>query len=58
MEYDAAIENLNQLLDAGGANQAHPLAGLVKALGELMQTYEKRPEPAWLPNLVRRWFFR
>ncbi len=41
-EYEAAVEHLNQLLDAGGANQAHPLAGLVEALGELIQTYEKR----------------
>ncbi len=44
-EYDAAIEHLNQLLDTGGANQAHPLAGLVEALGELIQTYEKRQTP-------------
>ncbi len=44
-EYDAAVEHLNQLLDAGGADQAHPLAGLVEALGELIQTYEKRQTP-------------
>ena len=44
-EYEAAVEHLNQLLDAGGANQAHPLAGLVEALGELIQTYEKRQTP-------------
>lgn len=43
--YEAAVEHLNQLLDAGGANQAHPLAGLVEALGELIQTYEKRQTP-------------
>lgn len=43
--YEAAVEHLNQLLDAGGANQAHPLAGLVEALGELIQTYEKRQAP-------------
>ena len=40
--YEAAVEHLNQLLDAGGANQAHSLAGLVEALGELIQAYEKR----------------
>ncbi len=40
--YDAAVEHLNQLLDAGGANQMHPLAGLVEALGEPIQAYEKR----------------
>jgi HTH-type transcriptional regulator/antitoxin HigA len=44
-EYAAAVEHLNQLLDAGCANQAHPLAGLVEALGELIQTYEKRQTP-------------
>lgn len=44
-EYKAAIEHLNELLDAGGANEAHPLAGLVEALGELIQAYEKRQAP-------------
>jgi len=44
-EYEAAVEHLNQLLDAGGANQVHPLAGLVEALGELIQAYEKRETP-------------
>ncbi len=44
-EYEAAVKHLNQLLDAGGANQAHPLAGLVEALGELIQAYEKRQTP-------------
>ena len=45
LEYETAVEHLNQLLDAGGANQAHPLAGLVDALGELIQAYEKRQAP-------------
>ena len=45
LEYETAVEHLNQLLDAGGANQAHPLAGLVEALGELIQAYEKRQAP-------------
>ncbi|MEO8137774.1 MAG: transcriptional regulator [Betaproteobacteria bacterium] len=44
-EYIAAIENLNELLDAGGANEAHPLAGLVEALGALIQSWEKRQAP-------------
>lgn len=43
--YEAAVDHLNQLLDAGGANQTHPLAGLVEALGELIHTYEKRQAP-------------
>ena len=56
-EYEAAVEHLNQLLDAGGANQAHPLAGLVEALGELIQTYEKRqaPMPEAEPREVLRY---
>ena len=56
-EYEAAVEHLNQLLDAGGANQAHPLAGLVEALGELIQAYEKRqtPMPDAEPRQVLRY---
>ena len=55
--YDAAVEHLNQLLDAGGANQAHPLAGLAEALGELIQAYEKRqsPMPEAEPSEVLRY---
>lgn len=41
-QYEAAVEHLNRLLDAGGANQGHPLAGLVEALGEMIHAYEKR----------------
>lgn len=43
--YGAAVDHLNRLLDAGGASQAHPLAGLVEALGEMIQSYEKRQAP-------------
>jgi HTH-type transcriptional regulator / antitoxin HigA len=59
-EYDAAVEHLNQLLDAGGADQAHPLAGLVEALGELIQTYEKRqtPMPEAEPREVLRYLMK
>lgn len=55
--YDAAVEHLNELLDAGGASQAHPLAGLVEALGELIQAYEKRqtPMPEAEPREVLRY---
>lgn len=45
-QYEAAVEHLNRLLDAGGAKQGHPLAGLVEALGEMIQAYEKRQAPA------------
>jgi len=44
-QYEAAVGHLNRLLDAGGANQAHGLAGLVEALGEMIHAYEKRQAP-------------
>lgn len=44
-EYEAAVEHLNRLLDVGGANQTHPLAGLVELLGEVIHSYEKRQAP-------------
>ena len=56
-EYLAAVETLNQLLDAGGAHESHPLAGLVEALGELIHAYEKRqaPMPDSEPRAVLRY---
>ncbi len=56
-EYEAAIGHLNRLLDAGGANQAHPLAGLVELLGEVIHSYEKRqaPMPEADPGKVLRY---
>ena len=51
-EYRKAVASLDQLLDAGGANERHPLAGLVEALGELIESYEARvhPLPAGSPR--------
>ncbi len=43
--YEVAVGHLNRLLDAGGANQAHALAGLVDALGEMIHAYESRLIP-------------
>jgi HTH-type transcriptional regulator/antitoxin HigA len=56
-DYEAAIDHLNRLLDAGGANQAHPLAGLVELLGEVIHSYEKRrvPMPEATPGEVLRY---
>ena len=56
-EYEAAVGHLNRLLDAGGANQAHRLAGLVEALGEMIHAYEKRqaPMPDAAPREVLRY---
>lgn len=44
-DYEAAVSHLNRLLDAGGANPTHPLAGLVDLLGEVIHSYEKRQAP-------------
>ena len=41
-EYRKAVAVLNELLDAGGADERDPLAGLVEALGELIERYEAR----------------
>jgi len=40
--YAAAVDRLNQLLDAGGADPHNELAGLVDALGQMIQAYEQR----------------
>ena len=40
--YADAVDRLNQLLDAGGADQQNALAGLVHALGQVIQAYEQR----------------
>lgn len=44
-DYRKAVASLEQLLDAGGANERHPLAGLVEALGGLIESYETRKHP-------------
>jgi HTH-type transcriptional regulator/antitoxin HigA len=43
-DYDKAIVILNALLDAGGANENHPLARLVEALGVFIGDYENQHE--------------
>jgi HTH-type transcriptional regulator/antitoxin HigA len=40
-EYDRAIQVLNELLDAGGADENHPLAMLVTLLGHFIGDYER-----------------
>ncbi len=39
-EYDKAVEVLNQLLDAGAANEEHVLADLAHTLGALISEYD------------------
>jgi HTH-type transcriptional regulator / antitoxin HigA len=43
-DHDKAILILNYLLDAGGANESHPLARLVDALGVFIGEYETHHE--------------
>lgn len=39
-EYGALIESLDALLDDGGADENHPLAGLVDVMGTLIEQYD------------------
>jgi len=44
-EYDHAVNTLNELLDAGGANEHHPLAVLVTLLSDFIADYEDKHTP-------------
>jgi HTH-type transcriptional regulator/antitoxin HigA len=50
-EYHKAVSVLNRLLDAGGADEASPLADLIDTLGSFIADYEdvKNPAPAVSP---------
>lgn len=39
-DYDKAVSALNQLLDAGDADENHPLADLANTLGALIGDYD------------------
>lgn len=45
-DYNKAVATLNQLLDAGAANEKHPLADLVNTLGALINEYDYEHYPA------------
>jgi len=45
-DYDAAVASLNALLDAGAADETHPLADLAATLGELIGDYDDAHYPA------------
>lgn len=45
-DYDMAVAVLNQLLDAGGADEQHYLADLVDILGTLIADYDAVHHPA------------
>ena len=40
-EYRALVESLDAILDAGGANEAHPLAGMAALVGEQVSAWER-----------------
>jgi HTH-type transcriptional regulator/antitoxin HigA len=44
-DYDSAVAVLNQLLDAGAANEQHPLADLAGTLGTLIGEYDDAHHP-------------
>ena len=44
-EYDLAVEHLDELLDEVGANEGHPLYGLLDTLGTLIRAYEEEHHP-------------
>jgi len=41
VEYDAAVERLNALVDEIGTNDEHPLYGLLDTLGAVVHAYEQ-----------------
>lgn len=45
-DYDSAVASLNGLLDAGAADETHPLADLAATLGELIGDYDDAHYPA------------
>lgn len=55
-DYDRAVEAMNALLDAGAADEDHPLAGLAATLGELIGEYDARQFP--VPELSGREMLR
>lgn len=44
-DYEVAVASLNRLLDAGAADQEHPLANLVDTLGALIGEYDELHYP-------------
>lgn len=44
-EYDLAVGHLDELLDEVGANEGHPLYGLLDTLGTLIRAYEEEHHP-------------
>jgi HTH-type transcriptional regulator/antitoxin HigA len=58
-EYQTLVESLDAVLDAGGADESHHLAGLAAMLGELIAVYEQAnyPMPAAMSGIEALRFF-
>ncbi|WP_020559888.1 helix-turn-helix domain-containing protein [Thiofilum flexile] len=41
-EYEALVDALDEVLDAGGADEVHPLASLAERMGDLIAAYEDK----------------
>ena len=58
-QYQTLVESLDAVLDAGGADEANPLARLAAMLGDLVSTYEAAhiPMPPAMSAIeTLRWF--
>jgi HTH-type transcriptional regulator / antitoxin HigA len=55
-DYTRAVNAMNALLDAGAADESHPLAGLAATLGELIGDYDARHFP--MPEVSGREMLR
>ena len=58
-QYQTLVESLDAALDAGGANEANPLARLAALLGDLVSAYEEAHHPmpaAMSARETLRWF--
>lgn len=56
-EFAHLVAALDAVLDAGGADESHPLASLANHLGDLIARYEARCEPMRemsVPDFLRR----
>ncbi len=47
-DYEAMVDALDAVLDAGGADETHPLASLADYLGNLVEDYEAEHHPVEL----------
>jgi len=55
-EFQLLVENLDVVLDAGGADEHHPLASLADYLGELVSAYEAKKVPPPQPVSGKQMF--